>query len=113
MYRIALCAEKVGPKGFIIGVRNDFQRLGKPIDDGQIELALTGKIKSGKRSDWWPFYTSVDQYWDWSALKVLHKLHHEGKSVASELAEQMRRIALATEKVIDNICSEFPDSTLD
>lgn len=118
LYRIALSAEKVGPKNLQLGVQHEFQKLRKQIDDGKIDssrikLALTETIENRKNSEWWPCFSFVGQYWDWTTLKVLHKLHNEGKSVASELAEQMRLIALATENVIDSICSGLPEGTLD
>jgi len=100
--------QSMNAKGFVLGVWNNWDKLGQRLDTGRISTALQGHLCSGRSNDWWPYYIPADPYQNWVDEKTLSRFFGNAcEETVSELSEGMLKIARATEQTIDTVLCEW------
>lgn len=108
LYRIALCPENWGARGFILGVWSNWDILAQRLDGGRIKEALQGLVRSGTTSNAWPFWMWADPYRHWTDETTLSCfLGDRGIRAVSNLTEVMLTIAKTTENIIDTVVHDW------
>lgn len=104
LYRIGIEPLGNGPSGFILGVRNDLQRLPEGWDQGKIAEVVEVRAGKGSTSAYWPYYRYIERdLSDWSNPQTLARLlGREGDAVAENLAKLLNAIAESAKETIDD-----------
>ena len=111
LFYIALCPEYYNARGFLLGVRQNWEKLQVHLDKGEIKQAVESAGKPGGhiQKEMWPYWDWVDsKYRDWNDTEILFCLHeNQGEEAIDYFTDELTSIAQAVEKPIDNLVASF------
>lgn len=109
LYEIALSPEANGPRNFIIGVTNAWERIKRRADEGRIAAVMQEEYRLGRTSNWWPWYLFVSRpYVDWTVFEALEKLH-QGSEAVDYFVTELMKVARLAAAVLDREVAALAD----